>query len=157
MNENRHATASTPTDTASETGWLDVDALNANLGALGDRMGIHFIESSLERAVATMPVAGNTQPYGILHGGASVVLAESVGSMFAVNHAGAGRAAVGMSINAIHHRPASSGSVTATATVLAKGRTTISLQIAVDDDAGKRVCTCTLMCQLRDAPPVKNA
>ena len=137
-------------------GWLDVDALNSNLGALGDRMGIHFTEASLERFVATMPVEGNTQPYGILHGGASVVLAEGVGSMFAVNQAGEGRAAVGMTINAIHHRPASSGSVTATATLITKGRTTASVLIEVTDDDGKRVCTCTLICQLRDAPPAKT-
>lgn len=119
-------------------------------------MGLHFTEASLERFVATMPVEGNTQPYGILHGGASVVLAESVGSMFAVNHAGQGRAAVGMSINAIHHRPASSGTVTATATLITKGRSTASVLIAVTDDDGNRVCTCTLMCQLRDAPPEKR-
>ncbi|MDO5697867.1 MAG: hotdog fold thioesterase [Dermatophilus congolensis] len=147
---------SAPAPSTAEPGWLDVDSLNSNLGALGERMGIHFTEASLEKFVASMPVEGNTQPYGILHGGASVVLAESVGSMFAVNHAGKGRAAVGMSINAIHHRPASSGSVTATATLIAKGRTTATIQIAVDDDEGKRVCTCTLMCQLRDAPPQKN-
>ncbi len=135
------------------TPWMTVDELNANNGALGDRMGIRFTELGYDQVVATMPVEGNTQPYGILHGGASVVLAESIGSMMAVLVAGPGRAAVGMSITAIHHRPASSGHVTGVGTVLASGRTTASIAIAVSDDEGRRVCSCTLLCQLRDAPP----
>ena len=144
-------------DTDTRTPWFTVDELNANGGALAERMGIHFTEATLERVVATMPVEGNTQPYGILHGGASVVLAESVGSMLSVLYAGAGRAAVGMTINAIHHRPASSGTVTATATLMQAGRTTASVVIAVTDDEGRRICSCTLLCQLRDAPPVERS
>ena len=143
-------------DTDTRTPWYTVDELNANGGALAERMGIHFTEATLERVVATMPVEGNTQPYGILHGGASVVLAESVGSMLSVLYAGAGRAAVGMTINAIHHRPASSGTVTATATLIQAGRTTASVAIAISDDEGRRVCSCTLLCQLRDAAPVER-
>ncbi|MEP6648948.1 MAG: hotdog fold thioesterase [Lapillicoccus sp.] len=143
-------------DADTRAPWLTVDELNANGGALGAKMGIHFTEATSERVVATMPVEGNTQPYGILHGGASVVLAESVGSMMAVLYAGEGRAAVGMSINAIHHRPASSGTVTATGTLIQAGRTTASVAIAVTDDVGRRVCSCTLICQLRDAPPVER-
>ena len=135
------------------TPWMTVEELNANNGALGDRMGIRFTELGDDRVVATMPVEGNTQPYGILHGGASVVLAESVGSMMAVLVAGPGRAAVGMTVTAIHHRPASAGLVTGVGTVLASGRTTASIAIAVSDDQGRRVCSCTLLCQLRDAPP----
>jgi 1,4-dihydroxy-2-naphthoyl-CoA hydrolase len=144
-------------DTDTRTPWITVDELNANGGALAERMGIQFTEATLERVVATMPVEGNTQPYGILHGGASVVLAESVGSMLSVLYAGAGRAAVGMTINAIHHRPASSGTVTATASMMQAGRTTASVAIAVADDEGRRVCSCTLLCQLRDAPPVERS
>jgi uncharacterized protein (TIGR00369 family) len=144
-------------DTDTRTPWITVDELNANGGALAERMGIQFTEATLERVVATMPVEGNTQPYGILHGGASVVLAESVGSMLSVLYAGAGRAAVGMTINAIHHRPASSGTVTATATLMQAGRTTASVAIAVTDDEGRRICSCTLLCQLRDAPPVERS
>ena len=143
-------------DTDTRTPWFTVDELNANGGGLAVRMGIHFTEATLERVVATMPVEGNTQPYGILHGGASVVLAESVGSMLSVLYAGAGRAAVGMTINAIHHRPASSGTVTATATLIQAGRTTASVAIAISDDEGRRVCSCTLLCQLRDAAPVER-
>jgi uncharacterized protein (TIGR00369 family) len=144
-------------DTDTRTPWITVDELNANGGALAERMRIQFTEATLERVVATMPVEGNTQPYGILHGGASVVLAESVGSMLSVLYAGAGRAAVGMTINAIHHRPASSGTVTATATLMQAGRTTASVAIAVTDDEGRRICSCTLLCQLRDAPPVERS
>ena len=143
-------------DTDTRTPWITVDELNANGGALAERMGIQFTEATLERVVATMPVEGNTQPYGLLHGGASVVLAESVGSMLSVLYAGAGRAAVGMTINAIHHRPASSGTVTATATLIQAGRTTASVAIAISDDEGRRVCSCTLLCQLRDAAPVER-
>ena len=144
-------------DTDTRTPWITVDELNANGGALAERMRIQFTEATLERVVATMPVEGNTQPYGLLHGGASVVLAESVGSMLSVLCAGAGRAAVGMTINAIHHRPASSGTVTATATLMQAGRTTASVAIAVTDDEGRRICSCTLLCQLRDAPPVERS
>ena len=125
-------------------------------GPLMQRLGIEWLEASPERMVARIPVQGNTQPYGILHGGASVVLAESLGSMLAVLVAGEGRAAVGMTINAIHHRPASSGTVTATGTLIQAGRTTASVAIAVTDDEGRRVCSCTLICQLRDAPPVER-
>jgi uncharacterized protein (TIGR00369 family) len=144
-------------DTDTRTPWITVDELNANGGTLAERMGIQFTEATLERVVATMPVEGNTQPYGLLHGGASVVLAESVGSMLSVLYAGAGRAAVGMTVNAIHHRPASSGTVTATATLMQAGRTTASVAIAVTDDEGRRICSCTLLCQLRDAPPVERS
>ena len=144
-------------DTDTRTPWITVDELNANGGALAERMRIQFTEATLERVVATMPVEGNTQPYGLLHGGASVVLAESVGSMLSVLYAGAGRAAVGMTVNAIHHRPASSGTVTATATLMQAGRTTASVAIAVTDDEGRRICACTLLCQLRDAPPVERS
>ena len=144
-------------DTDTRTPWFTVDELNANGGTLAERMGIQFTEATLERVVATMPVEGNTQPYGLLHGGASVVLAESVGSMLSVLYAGAGRAAVGMTVNAIHHRPASSGTVTATATLMQAGRTTASVAIAVTDDEGRRICSCTLLCQLRDAPPVERS
>lgn len=133
--------------------WMTSDELNANSGALGARMGIRFTDVGYDRVVATMPVEGNTQPYGILHGGASVVLAESVGSIMAALLAGPGRAAVGMTINAIHHRPARSGLVTGVGTVLQAGRTTAAIAIAITDDEGRRVCSSTLICQLRDAPP----
>ena len=144
-------------DTDTLTPWITVDELNAMGGPLAAKMGLTFTEATMDKVVGTMPVEGNTQPYGILHGGASVVLAESLGSMLAVIVAGDGRAAVGMTINAIHHRPASSGLVTGTATVMHAGRTTASLAIVVTDDQGRKVCSCTLICQLRDAPPEERS
>ena len=83
-----------------------------NPDSLMQRMGIEVLEATPERLVATMPVEGNTQPYGLLHGGASVVLAETLGSIGAALHAGLGKAVVGLDINATHHRAARSGLVT---------------------------------------------
>ena len=83
-------------------------------------MGIEYLEAGPERVVAKMPVKGNTQPYGLLHGGASCVLAETLGSVGAALHAGAGRIAMGIEINATHHRSATEGYVTGVATRLAR-------------------------------------
>lgn len=130
---------------------IDVDTVNAlNKGTLGERMGIEFVEASAERVVARMPVDGNTQPYGLLHGGASVVLAESIGSIGAAIHAGPERIAVGIEINATHHRSATSGFVTGVATRLHGGRTLATYEIEISDDQGRRVCTSRLTCMLRD-------
>ncbi|GAA1156940.1 hotdog fold thioesterase [Ornithinicoccus hortensis] len=122
-------------------------------GALVERMGIRILEAGSERTVARMPVEGNTQPYGLLHGGASAVLAETVGSIASAVHAGAGRIAVGIDLNATHHRAVRSGEVTAVATPLALGRSVASYEIVVTDQDGARVCTARLTCSLRDRPP----
>ncbi len=118
-----------------------------------ERMGIVFVEVGPDRLVATMPVEGNTQPYGLLHGGASVVLAETLGSFGSVLHAGPGRVAVGIDINATHHRAARRGTVTGTATPLHLGGSTASWQIVVTDEDGRAVCTSRITCLLRDAAP----
>jgi uncharacterized protein (TIGR00369 family) len=115
-------------------------------GTLADHMGIRFIEASAQRLVATMPVAGNTQPYGLLHGGASAALAETLGSVGAALHAGPGRRVVGTDLNATHHRAATSGYVTGTATAVHLGRTTTSYEIVITDEADRRVCTARLTC-----------
>lgn len=122
-------------------------------GDLARMMGIEYLEASPERVVGRMPVKGNTQPYGILHGGASCVLAESIGSAGAALTAGEGRIAVGVEINATHHRPATEGFVTAVATRVHAGRTLATFDIAITDDQDRRVCTARLTCMLRDAPP----
>lgn len=122
-------------------------------GTLSERMGITFVEASPERIVATMPVEGNNQPYGLLHGGASVVLAETLGSVGAALHAGEGRIAVGLDINATHHRGARSGLVTGTATPLSLGRTLASYEVVITDDQGNRLCTSRITCLLRDTAP----
>lgn len=121
-------------------------------GTLDERMGIEVLEATPERVVATMPVAGNTQPFGLLHGGANVVIAESVGSIGANLAAGEGRFAVGLDINATHHRSATSGVVTATATALSLGRTLASYDVVITDDQGRRTCTARITCMLRDMP-----
>ena len=121
-------------------------------GELAETMGIEITEASPERLVARMPVAGNRQPYGLLHGGASVVLAETLGSFGAALHAGPERIAVGIEISATHHRSATSGHVTGTATPISLGRTIATYEIVIVDDEGRRVCTSRLTCLLRDRP-----
>lgn len=110
-------------------------------GALARKMGITFLELSAEHSVATMPVDGNTQVIGILHGGAHVVLGESLGSVSSAIHAGPGRVAVGIEINASHSRSVSSGIVTATCTALSLGRTLATHEIVVRDERGRRLST----------------
>ncbi|MDX6739294.1 hotdog fold thioesterase [Actinocorallia sp. A-T 12471] len=121
-------------------------------GDLGSTMGIEILEASADRVVGRMPVKGNTQPYGLLHGGASCVLAETLGSVGSALHAGEGRIAVGVEINATHHRSATEGFVTGVATKVHGGRSLATFEIVITDDAGRRVCTSRLSCMLRDAP-----
>ena len=122
-------------------------------GQLPERMGIEIIDWTPERMVATMPVAGNLQPYGLLHGGASCVLAETVGSTAAAIHAGQDRAVIGLEINATHHRAARSDTVTAVCTPLHAGNTVATYQIVISDDDERRICTVRLTCLIRSAPP----
>ena len=117
-------------------------------GALNDRMGIEVVEAGPDRVVGTMPVEGNTQPYGLLHGGASVVLAESLGSVGAALHAHPDRLAVGVDINATHHRGAREGTVTGTATAVHRGRTSATYEVVVVDEQDRRVCTARITCAL---------
>lgn len=125
----------------------------ASAGTLAERMGIEYLEISPERLVARMPVEGNTQPYGLLHGGASVVLAETLGSIGALLHAGEGQVAVGLDINATHHRAARTGRVTGTAIPLSVGRTLVSYEVIIRDETDRRVCTSRITCLLRDRAP----
>ena len=120
-------------------------------GTLIERMGIEIVSVTAERAVATMPVEGNTQPAGLLHGGASAVLAETLGSFAAYQHAGPGRAAVGIELSATHHRSARAGVVTGTATAVHLGSTLASYEVVVEDSEGRRLCTARLTCMLIDA------
>ncbi|CAM5572491.1 PaaI family thioesterase [Streptomyces abikoensis] len=129
---------------------LDLHAL-FSAGHLGERMGVHVVEASAERVVGTMPIEGNTQPYGLLHGGASAVLAETLGSVGAMLHGGPSRIAVGVDLNCTHHRGVRSGLVTGVATPVHRGRTTATYEIAVTDEQGKRVCSARLTCVIRDA------
>ena len=123
-------------------------ALPEGQGALNDKMGITLLAVSAERVVATMPVEGNTQPYGLLHGGASVVLAETLGSMGSAMHAHPDKLSVGVDINATHHRSATSGLVTGVATAVHLGRSMTTYEVVITDERGKRVCTSRITCSL---------
>src|SRR5687768_14689799 len=124
-------------------------------GALGVKLGLQIAEASAERVVGTMPVEGNTQPYGLLHGGASAVLAETLGSVGSMLHAGSSKIAVGVDLNCTHHRGVRSGLVTGVATPLHRGRSTATYEIVISDEAGRRVCSARLTCMLRDVTPAQ--
>jgi uncharacterized protein (TIGR00369 family) len=113
-------------------------------GTLVAKMGIVFTRMSVESMVATMPVDGNTQVTGLLHGGAHVVLAETLGSFAAAFHAGPGSKVVGIEINATHHRGIATGLVTGTATPLHLGRTLATHQVVMTDEAGRSLSTCRI-------------
>jgi 1,4-dihydroxy-2-naphthoyl-CoA hydrolase len=128
------------------------DAITADRagGELGRRMGIDILEASPERVVGTLPVEGNRQPYGLLHGGASAVLAETLGSVGAALHAGPDRIALGLELSATHHRAASAGIVTGVAAPVHRGRSTATYEIVITDERGRRICTARLTCLLRE-------
>jgi uncharacterized protein (TIGR00369 family) len=134
-----------------DTAWQQLFPSGPNGGLLGTRLGVEVTEASPDRVVGTMPVEGNTQPYGLLHGGASCVLAETVGSIGAVLHgATVDRPyAVGVDINATHHRGVRDGTVTGVATPAHRGRTAVTYDIVITDERGHRVCTARLTCLLR--------
>ena len=115
-------------------------------GALDQKMGIKILEAEPGRIVGTMPVEGNTQPMGLLHGGANVVLAESLGSIGTSLHAGPSRKIVGVDINATHHKSATSGLVTGVATAISLGKTLCSWEIVITNEAGERTCTARITC-----------
>lgn len=119
-------------------------------GALAQKMEIDFVELSAEHSIARMPVAGNTQVIGLLHGGAHVVLGESLGSISSAIHAGPGRYAVGIEINATHSRSVTEGMVTGTCTALVLGRTLCTHEIVITDEEGRRLSTVRMTNLLRD-------
>jgi uncharacterized protein (TIGR00369 family) len=115
---------------------------------LADALGIDVVELTATRVVATMPVDNRTkQPFGILHGGASLALAETVASLGATaNVDRAEFVAVGLEINANHIRAKSEGMVTATATPIHIGKTTHVWDVRIIDEDERPVCIsrCTL-------------
>jgi 1,4-dihydroxy-2-naphthoyl-CoA hydrolase len=116
-------------------------------GPLELKMGLELAEATPQRAVGSIPVDSNTQLFGVLHGGASCVLAESLASTAACLHfAPRGGVAVGTEISATHHRPARDGRITGTATAVHLGRTHATYEVAVHDDSGKRICTARMTC-----------
>ena len=115
-------------------------------GTLDQKMGIEIVEASPQRLVGTMPVEGNTQPLGLLHGGANVVLAESLGSIGTQLHAGPNRRIVGVDINATHHKSATSGIVTGVATAVTLGKTLCCYNVEITNEKGERTCTARITC-----------
>jgi uncharacterized protein (TIGR00369 family) len=115
-------------------------------GQLDSKMGIKILEATPERLVGTMPVEGNRQPAGLLHGGANVILAESLGSIGTQLHAGLDRRIVGVDINATHHKSATEGVVTGVATAISLGKTMCSYEIVITNDKGERSCTARITC-----------
>jgi 1,4-dihydroxy-2-naphthoyl-CoA hydrolase len=127
----------------------DIPAEYAELNsALDTKMGFELLALTPERVVGRMPVAGNTQPYGLWHGGASCVLAETLASLGSFIYAQPERISVGVDINATHHRSVTAGWVTGTATALRLGRSVASYEIVITNDPGERVCTARVTCQL---------
>lgn len=122
------------------------------VGELAETMGIEILEASAARLVGRMPVAGNRQPFGLLHGGANVVLAETLGSIAAAIHGGPERVPVGIEVSATHHRSVTSGHVTGEARAISLGGTLATYEITIVDDEGRRTCTARLTCLLRGRP-----
>jgi uncharacterized protein (TIGR00369 family) len=120
---------------------------------LSEKLGIEVVSWDPERVVATMPVKGNRQPFGLLHGGASAALAETLGSMAAALHSMPERFPVGLELSCTHHRGVTEGVVTGVATPLHVGRTASTFQIVISDESGRRACTAQLTCILLDSIP----
>jgi len=124
--------------------------------ALDAKMGLEVLELTPERVVGRMPVEGNTQPFALWHGGASCVLAETLASIGSFAHARPAQA-VGVDLNATHHRPVRSGHVTGVATALRLGRRVTSYEVVLTNDAGERVCTARVTCQVIGRPDAPAA
>lgn len=144
--------ADEPTEAAQAVNAMEW-AARRGVGSLADKMGFEWVEFTLDRCVATMPVEGNTQPVGLMHGGAYVVLGESLGSMAANLHAGPGRLAVGVDINATHTRSATSGTVTGVCTPIHLGRTITVHQIVITDDQGRLCSTVRITNHIKTLEP----
>ncbi|MBG6183916.1 uncharacterized protein (TIGR00369 family) [Arthrobacter sp. CAN_A214] len=123
------------------------------LGELDEKMGVRIVEQSVQKVVATMPVEGNRQSFGLLHGGASLAVGEAVGSWAAVIHAGTlGKTAVGVDVSATHHKAARAGTVTITATPIHLGRTLTTHEVVLTNDDGARLCSMRITNLLLDRP-----
>jgi len=137
----------------------DLDTLmrEAGLGAGGLywKLGIRLEEASAQLVTGTMPVAGNTQPQGLLHGGASIAFAETLASTAAAMYAGTRRAAVGVEVSATHHRPARGGTVRGTARAVHLGGSMATYHVELTDERGRLLCSCRVSCMLTPRPGLK--
>lgn len=119
---------------------------------LDDKLGLEITELTPERVVGSIPVDGNQQPFGLLHGGASGVVVETLASMGAMAYGYPDRAGVGVDLNVTHVRAARSGRVTGTATAVRLGRSVVVYQVELVDDSGRTTATGRLTCQMIDLP-----
>jgi 1,4-dihydroxy-2-naphthoyl-CoA hydrolase len=132
---------------------MDTQPSGENLGTLMETLGLEFLESHPDRVVARIPVKGNTQPYGVLHGGATAALCETVASFGTALAAGPDKVVMGVELNVNHIRAVRDGYVTATGTPLHLGRTTAVWDMRVQDDDGRLVAVSRLTVAIRDATP----
>jgi uncharacterized protein (TIGR00369 family) len=137
-----HRLATVPSVTTAPPAWIPADKLSP----LDDKLGIRIIDFDPDRLVATMPVAGNEQPFGLLHGGASCALMETIGSWAGALHAGPDKQVVGIELNASYLRGATSGVVTAVCTPVRRGRTLSTFLIEITDESGRPTATGRLTC-----------
>lgn len=145
--------AETAETTVEQTTENQFETWQITLGELDEKMGVQVIEESAERVVATMPVEGNRQSLGLLHGGAMVSLAEAVGSWASVIHASSmGKVAVGVDINATHHKSSKTGIVKATATPIHLGRSLTTHEVVVEHENGDRLCTARITNFVKNRP-----
>jgi 1,4-dihydroxy-2-naphthoyl-CoA hydrolase len=141
-----HRLATVPCVTTAPPAWAPTDTISP----LDDKLGITITDYDPERVVATMPVAGNQQPYGLLHGGATCALMETIGSWAAALHAGPDKQVVGIELNASYLRGATSGVVTAVCTPVRRGRTLSTFLIEVTDESGRPTATGRLTTLTKD-------
>lgn len=127
-----------------------IDTSLIPVGPMAERMGIKLIRASSTEVIGTMPVEGNTQPFGLLNGGASMALVETLGSIGAVIHAGRERIAVGIEINGTHHKSARTGLVTGKAKAISLGNTLATYEVKIYDEAETLICTGRITCLIRD-------
>ena len=131
-----------PSVTTAPPPWIPA----GRLSPLDEKLGIRITDYDPDRLVATMPVAGNEQPFGLLHGGASCALMETIGSWAGALHAGPDKQVVGIELNASYLRGATSGVVTAVCTPVRRGRTLSTFLIEITDDRGRPTATGRLTC-----------
>jgi 1,4-dihydroxy-2-naphthoyl-CoA hydrolase len=132
--------------TTSPPDWFPA----SELSPLDDKLGIRITDYDPDRLVATMPVAGNEQPFGLLHGGATCALMETIGSWAGALHAGPDKQVVGIELNASYLRGATSGVVTAVCTPVRRGRTLSTFLIQITDEEGRPTATGRLTCLTKD-------
>ncbi len=125
-------------------------AADAVRGTLMERIGIEWLDIGLERVVARIPVEGNTQVYGQLHGGATAALCESVGSIGTAVAAGLDKTVVGIQLSVNHLRAVRDGHVTATGVPLRVGRTIALWDMRVHDDEQRLIASATLTVAIRE-------